>query len=109
LLPFKENSDGENINLDDMMNKVTEKFVDIPEIFKILGDESNIPLFFCCTKFTKITIIFILYNLKVKNCWSDKSFTSLLQLLGDMPPEGGHHGSGHDPVHGSVPNHVQSI
>jgi hypothetical protein len=82
-----DDSDGENINLDDIMNEVTEDFVDIPEIFKILGDELNIPLFSSCTKFTKITTIFKLYNLKAKNCWSDKSFTYLLQLIGDMLPE----------------------
>jgi hypothetical protein len=79
-----DDSDGENVNLDDMMNEVTENFVDIPEIFKILGDESNIPLFSGCTKFTKITVIFKLYNLKTKNYWSDKSFIFLLQLIRDI-------------------------
>jgi hypothetical protein len=34
----------------------------------------------------KISVIFKLYNLKAKNGWSDKNFTSLLQLLGDMLP-----------------------
>jgi hypothetical protein len=74
-------SDGANVNLDDMMNDVTEDFIDIPEIFKILGNESNIPLFPNCTKFMKIIKKFKLYNLKGKNCWSDKSFTALLQLI----------------------------
>jgi hypothetical protein len=40
-----------------------------------------------CTKFKKITVVFKLYNLKAKNYWSDKSFTSLLQLLGDILSE----------------------
>jgi hypothetical protein len=79
-----DHSDGENINLDDMMNEVIEDFVDIPKIFKILDDESYIPLFPDCTKFMKITVIFNLYNLKANNYWSDKSFTSLLQLIGDI-------------------------
>jgi hypothetical protein len=35
----------------------------------------------------KISAIFKLYNLKAKNGWSDKSFTSLLQLLGEMLSE----------------------
>jgi hypothetical protein len=82
-----DDSDSENVNLDEIMNEVTEDFVDILEIFKILGDESNIPLFPGCTKFTKITAIFKLYNLKAKNYWSDKSFTSLLELIGDIFPE----------------------
>jgi hypothetical protein len=37
--------------------------------------------------FTKIYVIFKLYNLKAKNGWSDKSFTSLLELLGEILPE----------------------
>jgi hypothetical protein len=82
-----DDSYGENINLDDLMNEVTEYFVYIPEIFKILDDESNMLIFPGCTMFTKIRVIFKLYNLKAKNCWSDKSFTSLLQLIGEMLPE----------------------
>jgi hypothetical protein len=37
--------------------------------------------------FTKISAVFKLYNLKAKNRWSDKSFTSLLELLGEILPE----------------------
>jgi hypothetical protein len=43
--------------------------------------------FFGCTKFTKISVVFKFYNLKAKNGWSDKIFTSLLQLLGEILPE----------------------
>jgi hypothetical protein len=60
------------------MTNVTDNFVDIPEIFKILGNDSNIPLFFGYMKFMKIITIFKLYNLKFKNSWSDKSYTPLL-------------------------------
>jgi hypothetical protein len=38
-------------------------------------------------KLLKISAVFKLYNLKAKNRWSDKSFTSLLQLLGEMLPK----------------------
>jgi hypothetical protein len=69
------------------MNDIAANFVDIPEIFKILGNDSNVPLFPGCTKFMKISVVFKLYNLKAKNGWSDKSFISLLQLLGEMLPE----------------------
>jgi hypothetical protein len=64
--------------LDEIMNDIAADFVDIPKIFKNLGNDSNVPLFSGCTKFMKISAVFKLYNLKAKNEWSDKSFTSLL-------------------------------
>jgi hypothetical protein len=74
-----ENIDNiENQQLDEIMNYIAADFVDIPEIFKNLGNDSNVPLFLGCIKFTKISAIFKLYNLKAKNGCSDKSFTSLL-------------------------------
>ena len=36
------------------------------------------------SKFTKLSVVLRLYNLKVRDGWSDKSFTSLLKLLKDM-------------------------
>jgi Transposase family tnp2 len=77
----------ESKQLDEIMNDIAADFVDIPEIFKNLGNDSNVPLFSSCTKIMKIYAVFKLYNLKAKNGWSDKSFTSLLQLLGEMLPE----------------------
>jgi hypothetical protein len=62
------------------MNDVTKDFIDIPEIFKIFGNDSNILLFSNCTNFKKIMTIFKLYNLKqqkntglieVLHLWSD--------------------------------------
>jgi Transposase family tnp2/Transposase-associated domain len=83
-----ENIDNvESEQLDEIMNDIAADFVDIPEIFKNLGNDSNVPLFPGCTKFTKISAVFKLYNLKAKNGWSDKSFTSLLELLREMLPE----------------------
>jgi hypothetical protein len=38
-------------------------------------------------KLTKTTTIFKLYNLKAKNEWSDKSFTSLFELLKEILSE----------------------
>jgi hypothetical protein len=48
------------------MNDIGVNFVDILEIFKNLGNDSNVPLFFGCTKFMKISTVFKLYNLKLK-------------------------------------------
>jgi Transposase-associated domain len=80
-----ENIDNiESQQLDEIMNDIAADFIDIPEIFKNLGNDSNVPLFPDCTKFIKISVVFKLYNLKAKNGCSDKSFTSLLQFLREM-------------------------
>jgi hypothetical protein len=51
-----ENIDNvESQQLDEIMNDIAAYFVDIPEIFKKLGNNSNVPLFPGCTKFTKIS------------------------------------------------------
>jgi hypothetical protein len=76
-----------NDDLDEMINDVAQNFNDIPEIFENFCNESNVPLYPGCMKFTKMSAVFKLYNLKAKNRWSDKSFTSLLKLLGEMLPE----------------------
>jgi hypothetical protein len=75
-----------NDNLDEMMHDVEPKFADIPEMFENLSKEMSISLYLG-TKLTKTITVFKLYNLKVKNGWSDKSFTSLLELLKDILPE----------------------
>nr|KYP59483.1 hypothetical protein KK1_014919 [Cajanus cajan] len=46
------------------------------------------PLYPNCTKFTRLSAILRLFNLKARNGWSDKSFTELLELLKEMLPEG---------------------
>ena len=58
-----------------MMNDVVGHLVDIPGVFDDLCNNSKIPLFPGCTRFTKLTAVFKLYNLKAKNGWSDKSIT----------------------------------
>jgi hypothetical protein len=74
-----ENIDNvESQQLDEIMNDIAMDFFDIPEIFKNLGNDSNVQLFPGCTKFMKISVVFKLYNLKAKNGWSDKNFISLL-------------------------------
>jgi hypothetical protein len=68
-----------DIYLDEIMSDVENDCAYILEILKnLFRHESNIPLYPECTKFSKISAVFKLYNLKTKNGWSDKSFTSLL-------------------------------
>jgi Transposase-associated domain len=70
-----------NDKLDEMMTDVEPNFVDTHGLFETLIMENDIPLFLGCTKFSKMTATFKLYNLKAKNGWSDKSFDSFLDLL----------------------------
>ncbi|XP_052627699.1 uncharacterized protein LOC111897517 [Lactuca sativa] len=51
-----------------------------------LFEEAETPLYSSC-KFMKLDVVLRLMNLKSKNGWSDKSFTSLLVLLHDILPE----------------------
>jgi hypothetical protein len=70
-----------------MMTDVEPNLADTPGLFETLIMKKNIPLFFGCTFFSKMTATFKLYNLKAKNGWSDKSFDSLFDLLREMLPE----------------------
>ena len=59
------------------------------EQFVGLMSASEKPLFpGCKAKFTLLYGVLELLKLKASNRWSDKSFTDLLCLLGDMLPEG---------------------
>ena len=80
-----------NDNFDEMFCDVENEYIndenDAYKKFAELKNDSQIPLFPGCKTFTKLSAVLNLYNLKASNGWSDKSFTALLQLLGDMLPE----------------------
>ncbi|XP_071700146.1 uncharacterized protein [Rutidosis leptorrhynchoides] len=80
--------DGYHDNLDDMLHDL-ERNMDENEFDKFQQNfiDSEKPLYAGCTKFTKLSTVLRLVNLKANNNWSDKSFTSLLELLHDMLPE----------------------
>ena len=44
------------------------------------------PLYPGCRNFTKLFALIKLYNLKARFGWSDKSFSKLLEMLGNMLP-----------------------
>ena len=65
-----EDEENEQIvenELEEMMQDVAGEFIDIPNVFNSLNNNSKLPLFPGCTKFSKITAVFKLYNLKAKN------------------------------------------
>ncbi|XP_071739611.1 uncharacterized protein [Rutidosis leptorrhynchoides] len=80
--------DGYHDNLEDMLHDL-EHNIDKNDFDKLQQSftDSEKPLYAGCTKFTKLSAVLRLVNLKANNNWSDKSFTSLLELLHDMLPE----------------------
>ncbi|XP_027361374.1 uncharacterized protein LOC113869309 [Abrus precatorius] len=65
-------------------NAVEEDLRDCPKMFDRLKDDAKTPLYNGCTKFTILSSVLKLYNLKASNGWTDKSFTELLSLLHEM-------------------------
>ncbi|KAL6329406.1 hypothetical protein AAG906_017723 [Vitis piasezkii] len=57
-----------------------------PKLFERLLEDAEKPLYPNCKNFTKLSALVKLYNLKGRYGWSDKSFSELLSLLGDMLP-----------------------
>ncbi|KAJ9560349.1 hypothetical protein OSB04_005509 [Centaurea solstitialis] len=81
-----DNDDHDNLH--DMLQDM-EDIVDDEDYEKLqqLFVDSEKPLYLGCTKFTKLSAVLKLFNLKAVNGWSDKSFTSLLEILHEMLPE----------------------
>ncbi|XP_028189754.1 uncharacterized protein LOC114376042 [Glycine soja] len=55
--------------------------------YEKLDNDSKTPLYVECTKYTRLSGVLALVNLKVRFGWSDKSFNELLLLLKNMLPE----------------------
>ena len=57
-------------------------------MYNILESDSKKPLYPVCKKsLTLLSVVLSLVNVKARYEWSDKSFTSLLQVLQDMLPK----------------------
>ncbi|GJS34581.1 uncharacterized protein Tco_0532963 [Tanacetum coccineum] len=82
------NDDNHQDNLDEMLHDA-EINVDEKNVKKLqqLFVEAEKALYNGCKKFTKISFVLRLLDLKAKNNWSDKSFTTLLELLHEAFPE----------------------
>nr|GEY44140.1 hypothetical protein [Tanacetum cinerariifolium] len=81
------NDDNHRDNLDEMLHDV-ESNVDEKNIKKLqkLFVDAEKPLYNRCKKFTKVSLVVKLLDLKAKNNWSDKSFTTLIELLREAFP-----------------------
>ncbi|GKD33176.1 hypothetical protein Tco_1248685, partial [Tanacetum coccineum] len=82
------NDDNHHDNLDEMLHDAKSN-VDEKNVKKLqqLFDDAEKPLFEGCKKFTKLSLFVRLLDLKAKNNWSDRSFTTLLELLHEAFPE----------------------
>ncbi|CAM8951856.1 unnamed protein product [Rhodiola kirilowii] len=82
-----DNDDWEEDNIIDMVNNVAEDFVARPQVLESLRNDSELPLYEGCSKYTRLSATLKIFNLKAKNGLSDVSFTELLTLVKDMLPE----------------------
>ncbi|KAL8155839.1 hypothetical protein AgCh_001037 [Apium graveolens] len=86
-MPRNEEDDVENDRVEEMIQDVEEILVHQPEVLENLVDDYKRPLYHGCNvQFTRLSTTLKLCKLKVKNGWSDKSFTEMLKLLAEMLP-----------------------
>ncbi|XP_073133957.1 uncharacterized protein [Henckelia pumila] len=71
----------------DMVHAAFDSYAENPTTFKNLLEDAEKPLYPGCSKFTRLSAVVKLFNLKAKYSWSDKSCTDLLNLLGEMLPD----------------------
>ena len=76
---------SEEIDMDD--NDFGDFGSDPYEFANVIGDGDQ-PVYPGCRKYTKLSVLVKLYNLKAKHGMSDVCFTELLILQGDLLPEG---------------------
>ncbi|KAL4583243.1 hypothetical protein LXL04_007811 [Taraxacum kok-saghyz] len=77
-------SNDRNDNFNEMFDDMeTNMGADEQEKLHRLFDEAETPLY-KGSRFMKLDVVLKLLNLKLKHGWSDKSFTSLLELLHDL-------------------------
>ncbi|XP_019179175.1 PREDICTED: uncharacterized protein LOC109174391 [Ipomoea nil] len=82
------NEDDESEDrLDEMFRDVGEEFTNRSNELDELLNDSKQPLWPGCSKYTRLSAVLKLFNLKAGNGWSNKSFTALLDLINDMLPE----------------------
>ena len=78
----------EEDNMEDMIQDVGVEAFAQAHVYETMSVDAETPLYVGSTKFTRLSTILRLMNLKATNGWTDKSFTELLVLLNEMFPEG---------------------
>ena len=73
--------------IEEMLHVVEDELWDCPALYESLKSDAEKPLYFGCTKYTRLLAVLKLYNLKARYGWSDSSFTALLAFLRDILPK----------------------
>ncbi|KAL8099331.1 hypothetical protein AgCh_031838 [Apium graveolens] len=85
--PENKEDDVENDRVEEMIEDLEDFLNHQPKILESLVDGSKKLLYPGCNdQFTRLSTTLKLCKLKVKNGWSDKSFTEMLKLLADILP-----------------------
>ncbi|XP_057251096.1 uncharacterized protein LOC130591614, partial [Beta vulgaris subsp. vulgaris] len=83
-----EFGDDDRDRVDEMIHEVEDQSCRRPRIFESMSKAAEKPLYPGCTKYTKLSAVVTLFNIKSNAGWTDSSFTSLLEVLAEMLPEG---------------------
>ena len=78
----------EDNRMNDMMDTMGDHCTAQPRMFEDVSNAAETPLYPGCSKYSKLSAVLTLSNLKAKYGWTDTSFTSLLEALQDMFPDG---------------------
>ncbi|KAA0031799.1 uncharacterized protein E6C27_scaffold848G00410 [Cucumis melo var. makuwa] len=88
-----ENIGDEKYEHDDFFNTVNmlqsthDESCNTSNTFDTMFDDAKKPLYPGCKKFTKLSALVRLYNLKVRYGWSNTSFSELLSIISDLLPD----------------------
>ncbi|CAH9133258.1 unnamed protein product [Cuscuta epithymum] len=85
---LNQDQSDENDQLDEMLHDMEDNFTYMPHVFDSIQRDAEKPLYEGCSKYTRLSAVLKLFNLKAANGLSDKGFTELLKLLKDMLPMG---------------------
>ncbi|KAL0534024.1 hypothetical protein IC582_028301 [Cucumis melo] len=80
---YEENDVG---SINEMIEVAHEEYSKDPNEFEKLLNDAKKSLYEGCKKFTKLSTLVKLYNLKVRYRWSDISFLELLKTLKEILP-----------------------
>ncbi|KAK1370775.1 hypothetical protein POM88_036867 [Heracleum sosnowskyi] len=85
---FGHTEGSNSSNKNDVPNVFNEELRDHPDMHEKLKDDAALPLWPGCTKFSKLSVVLTLYNLKVGHQVSDVFFTEMLIAVSELLPDG---------------------
>jgi len=80
--------------MEDMIRDIREDSFHQAHVYDSLKDDLFTELYRGCSTFSRLSTI-LRFNIKVRNGWTDKSFTELLELFHQILPEGNTLSSSH--------------